>query len=464
MSEALQDALQPVLARWTMGGMAAQLAPDGLRGKLGDDPDEAELRLLVIAGQALGTLVVPEPAGELEGLADLPALSLPTMPDHLRPLAARALSRNEDWLRMGVLRLIEARGYVVHPSDWMPSRTGEVPSIYAPWQDWLAGLSGDTPTRAADLSARWDHLGPAGRRMLLTALRADDPQAALDVVAQRASGQPAEQRLWMVQTLSKGLTERDRAFLEGLSTDRAPTVRNAANRLLKRLGGGATVPAGDDEAARDIVDFLKVETHGLLKRQRVIVAVPIRNHPQSVRRSGAMAALDVATLASLLGVAATDLPAMMQWGQDVQLDREMVALILGTGAEDVVNAFEEAVAGGAPIGLDAVADGLERLDGATVATMARRTLTQTRSLPSVVHMLPTPGIIDDPRTSPAWRDLLLDLHRDDGAQAGMGRDEMPAMGILATSRAAAEIIERLGALGVPTADPRLDVLRINAAL
>lgn len=461
MHESLQDALQPVVTRWTMGGAAAPLAPESLKDRLGDDPEEAEIRLLVIAGQALGFLVVPEPAGELEGLPDLPALSLPTMPDHLRPLAARTLSRSEEWLRTGVLRLITERGYVVHPADWMPSRTGTAPAIYAPWQDWLAGVSGDT-SPGAGLNASWENLGPAGRRAMLSTLRERDPQAALDVVVARAASQPADQRLWMVEALFRNLSERDRPFLEGLLSDRAPTVRMAASRLLKRLGG--TSSESSEEAERDIIDFLKVETSGLVRRKRIIVPIRPRNHPQAVRRANAINALDVDRLSAVLGITGPELPQMFPWGSEPELDLRMAGLVLGTGSDEVVEAFEAAINSGAGVTLDMVNQGIERLTAATVAVLGERMMSQSPYLPNVAGALPTPGVIADPDVSPAWRQLLAGLKRDGVGDASEGKDEMAAMGILLTKSAAQSALNRLMSLGIPGGDPRLDTLRINAGL
>lgn len=463
MSDTLQDALQPVLVRWTMGGAAAPLAPEGLRGKLGEDADEAELRLLAIAGQALGTLVVPEPSGDLQGLPDLPALRLPTMPDRLRPLAARVLARSEEWLRTGVLRLVESRGYVVHPGDWMPPRTADVPGIYAPWQDWLAGIAGDASAGASP-EDRWDDLGPAGRRSLLASLRRDDPDAALALIRDKVPTQPAEHRLWMVQSLSSRLTERDRTFLEGLSGDRAPTVRAAASRLLTRLGVATPVPKGEDDPADEVGDFLRIESKGLLKRQRAIAVIRTRGHAHAMRRGAMMAALDARRLATALGVTDVELPGMWPWGSEPIADREFGALLLGTGGQEVVDAFERAVADGAEVDVLATAEDIERLSPSTVATVMERAYAGEHHLAGLVSSSPVVGMIDRYEASHHWRALHQQLLRQEGVQASTGATELLSLGVLVTARAAAEILERLGKAGIPSADPRLDTLRISAAL
>jgi len=458
MSDALQDVLQPVIVRWTMGGAAAPLAPEGLREKLGDDQDEAEIRLLALAGQALSILVVPEPSGALQGLPDLPELVLPTLRDELRPVSARLLARQLDWLRNGVLALLEARGRVVHPGDWMPSRTGTVPLVYAPWQDWLAGISKDVQVAQPE----WDDLGPAGRRAMITRLRAADPAAALALIREKASGEGADARLWMTQALGVNLGEDDRSFIEGLAKDRAPRVRTIASRLLMRLG--TTPSTADGGVEGEIGDFVRVQTKGIFNKQKTIMIVKLRNEAQRTRRSDTMARLDAHRLSATLGVEDVDLAAMWPWGDDRSADREFVDVLVGTGSTEVVASFEDVVANGADIDMFAIMDVMERLSDATMATLAQRAYAAGQRLPSLVSCMPRLGIIDDFAASPEWRSLLLQLLRQDGVQANTGTDELLAMGLLVTARAAREIVDKLAKAGIPGGDPRMDALRLNAAL
>ncbi|KJC52094.1 hypothetical protein [Bradyrhizobium sp. LTSP857] len=74
-AEAIYDAMGTVLTRWTMGSAAAAAAPFW-RAELGEDPAEAELRLLALSGQFLGIAVTAEPASTLRVLPDIPALAL----------------------------------------------------------------------------------------------------------------------------------------------------------------------------------------------------------------------------------------------------------------------------------------------------------------------------------------------------------------------------------------------------
>lgn len=76
MAEAVYDALGQVLTRWTMGAAAAPVS-HVWKAEIGEDPVEAELRLLALSGQFLGMAVIAEPPADLRALPDLPALALP---------------------------------------------------------------------------------------------------------------------------------------------------------------------------------------------------------------------------------------------------------------------------------------------------------------------------------------------------------------------------------------------------
>lgn len=454
MHDTLADDLQPVVVRWTMGGAAASLAPELLRERLGDDPDEAELRLLVIAGQALSTMVVPEPSGVLQGVADLPALPLPTMPDRLRPFAARVLSTRETWLRDGLLRLLVARGHVVHPADWMPTAGDDVPDVYAPWQDWVRG------TQAASVGKEpgWDDLGPSGRLAMVSRLRRTDPRAAIELVSRRISAETPERRLALVETFGVGLSEDDRAFLEGLSSDRAPSVRGAATRLLARLGDDVSV--GEVEDVRDLV---KVESRGLLSSQRTIALSSRMNHPQRERLVRAISRSDARSFAGALGIEDVDLPAMWPWGRDVALDRQLAAMLTDTGSDDVVRAIARAVSAGSPIHASTLGKGALRLDREERVNLVRRSYANERIVTLASHALEL-GVVESADASTEWRSIYLQILRGGDASNVAGASEMHALGLLLTKDAARGVLDALTRAAVPAGDPRLDTLRLSASL
>lgn len=454
MHDTLADELQPAIVRWTMGGAAAPVAPEAIRDRLGKDADEAELRLLVIAGQALATMVVPEPSGSLQGIADLPTLPLPTMPDSLRPYAARVLATRDQWLRDGVLRLIAARGYVVHPSDWMPSVSGEVPDIYSPWQDWARGIQGSRKSGQPE----WDDLGPAGRIALVKQLRRDDPSAGLALVSGHLSGEPPERRLAMTNALSYGLSEGDRAFLEGLLGDRAPSVRTAAQRLLARLGGVAS-----SEPMEDIGDLVRVDTSGLLGRRRILKLSERLNHPQRERLARVMESIDARTFAASFGIDDVDLPRMWPWGNDIALDRLVSTMLVETGSDQVVAAFGRAISDGAPIGTYVVGKGASRLEKQAREELVRKSYASERIL-TVAANATELGIVTNADSSTEWRSIHLQILRGQDLTPSMASSEMLALGLLLAPAAARDVLDGLTRAAVSAADPRLDTLRLSAAL
>jgi len=73
------------------------------------------------------------------------------------------------------------------------------------------------------------------------------------------------------------------------------------------------------------------------------------------------------------------------------------------------------------------------------------------------------GGIDEAIATPAGEALLAALGSDDAAHADQAI-ELQALGLLASRAAAAQALERLAATGLIASDPRLDMLRLNAAL
>jgi hypothetical protein len=106
--------------------------------ELGNEPVEAELRLLALSSQFFGVAVTMDAPARLRTLPDVPALALPTVPETSRPLVRRVLTTaKEKRLRTELLEFLAARGWTVHPGDWLPTTNDEeAPDVYAPWLDW----------------------------------------------------------------------------------------------------------------------------------------------------------------------------------------------------------------------------------------------------------------------------------------------------------------------------------------
>src|SRR4051812_6781521 len=213
MVEAIYDALGAALTRWTMGGAAAPVPPPAWAAHLGDEPGEAELRLLALSGQFLGVLVIPAPPEGLQPLPDVPVLAIPALPEAQRPLARRILRTVRDTgSRRDLLRFLAARGWTLHPGDWMPAATDEdVPDVYAPWRDWAEGSAIARPAAAEALTEQnWDDYWPAARNVALAALRRRVPAAATALLTAKLGGEGAEVRLRLLGLLATRLSDADR--------------------------------------------------------------------------------------------------------------------------------------------------------------------------------------------------------------------------------------------------------------
>jgi hypothetical protein len=468
MAEAIFDGLGPVLTRWTMGGGAAMLAPSEWHADLGGDPAEAELRLLALSGQFLGTLVTAEPQGELHALPDVPKLAMPPLPDTLRPLARRILEglRETRW-RRDLLALLAARGWVLHPGDWMPAANDEdSPDVYAPWRDWAAGAAATDTARHApedSLTAEtWDDYWPAARGVALSQLRRRDPAAATALFAARFGGENADARLRLLGLLATGLSDADRPFLESLAGDRAPKVKALAAALLARLGHG---PALGEEAT-ELAGFFELRTKGLLRRTRVIGVHPLKTTAQRTRRYTLFGAVDLGAFAAALGFAPDELVATWPWGEDPQADHGLIDMVERTGTDDLVAALCTLLGGAVRLDVSGILTLQPRLNTGQRDQLARQVLRATGgTFHTALGIVGGGAAIDGAIDTTAGAALLTALgSAEDAARRADLIAEIQALGLIASRTAAQAAIERLGRTGLLAADPRLDLLRLNAAL
>ncbi len=162
------------------------------------------------------------------------------------------------------LALANARGYGA-PPELLPAllnaargRTDLRPqalTFAGPRALWLARLNPDwkfalratpgggvalPPTDdAPKVQQLWEEGLFAERVALLTALRAHDARAALDLLTSTWSTERAEDRLMFLDSLRTGLSSEDEPFLEQALTDRSRNVRCTAAELLSALPDSA---------------------------------------------------------------------------------------------------------------------------------------------------------------------------------------------------------------------------------
>ncbi|MFV0128214.1 DUF5691 domain-containing protein [Streptomyces sp. HMX112] len=107
------------------------------------------------------------------------------------------------------------------------------------WKFALRGGSGGVTLPAPDdadaVRRLWDEGLFAERVALLSAVRAHDPAAALDLLRSTWSTERAEDRLMFLDSLRDGLSDADEPFLEQALGDRSRNVRATAAELLSAL-------------------------------------------------------------------------------------------------------------------------------------------------------------------------------------------------------------------------------------
>ena len=462
-TETVYDAMGAVLTRWTMGSAAAPSAPFW-RAELGDDPAEAELRLLALAGQFLSTSVTMEPSSPLRMLPNIPALAYPTVPESLRPLVRRILARKQVKVKTDLVHFLAARGWTTHPADWMPEPDDdEAPDVYAAWRDWAAiAASDDAARRQADgrLGAdNWDDFWPAARKVALSELRRRDPSAARAVLEAKLASESADTRLRLLSSLSERLSNDDLTFLENIAaTDRAPKVKALATSLLARLGHGPA--AGEDTA--ELAGFFAVKSKGLLRRSRAVEAAPLKTAAQSLRRKTLFDGAELASFAGALGLTPEELITAWNWKADHAADAALVDLIVATGPDgrvsQAVDALSEHDATGLVVSLAVRLSPAERARQAEAALNARGVDFEPAQL-----IAGTAARLRDPLSAPAGKALVAGLQRDDARPSDHAED-LYAVGLLASREGARSALDRLAGAGVLQGDPRLDMLRLNAAL
>ena len=161
--------------------------------------------------------------------------------------------------RVLLLRLMDRRGYVAHPFDFLPKQNWDgLPDAYAPllaWQRTIkAGADGFDPHAVYSSERAKSSYGR---------LRADDPAKAQDWLVTELKRAKAQKRLRLLRDLAYLFDQSDVNFLSELNvSDRSPKVRELVSRLLRRLGANAVLPA--DLSA---LDSIKSAKRGFLRRR-----------------------------------------------------------------------------------------------------------------------------------------------------------------------------------------------------
>ena len=468
----IEPHLAQIKARWLIGGPAAEQAPADWRSLVGTGA-EAELRLIALVGQAAQVGYRPAPRASLAPRPPLPALGSPSLPDAARPRFRRLLGslKAQPEQLTAVLYLLAGRGYAAHPADWMPGRNDEaVPALYGPWIDWQAPDENEAETHELSLET-WDDWPPGQRRAALNDLRRRDPAAAAALIVEKAPDVKADQRLRLLDAFSIGLSEADVPFLEKLAGDRSTKVKDLAKRLLARLG---QVEESAEQVA-ELLDFLKVGASGMLNRKPSITAKPLKTGAQRTRRRQLFETVTLTGLARALEFTERNLVDAWSPSRKSDATAEFVAMVAETGSDDVQLPCFERLLEAPPDDLSDILPVAARLDaharrGVTVKVLDRDDQTFQATVSCAGGDL---GLIplDRITATACFRTLMATLktcladeqgkHRQEDAQLAAG---LANLGLLIDQPGAVALIDRLTASGLMAADPKLDLLYLNAAL
>jgi Family of unknown function (DUF5691) len=467
-AETIFDQLDPVLTRWTVGGQASVLAPVAWQ----DAPsaasgEEAELRLLALAGHYLDLCVTPTPATQLIALPELPTLAWPIVPEGQRSLVRRCLKSFKDHKTRGdMVAMLATRGYVIHPADWMPSQSDEaIPDIYAAWRDWATAQAAQNRNNAKEHDAltaeNWDEWWPAARMNALKALRARAPEQALAVLTEKAAGEAADTRLRLIECLVARLSDQDIPYLESLSTDRAPKIKALAASLLARLGR----QSANLEDSAELATFFEFQTKGIFRKTRFLVPREIKTPAQRATREALFARVDFLTFSHSLGVTPAELIAMWPLALDHDADQDFGALCERSAPDVNFDALFARLVQESEIHLYVIYALQSRLNKDQGRAFAMRILVdRTGSFRAALRVsgpdLDLRKFLDTQR----GRDMLTACAGDNDVT-----NDAHALGLIASQASAAYALELLTRQGSPSgglmiSDPRLNLLRLNAAL
>jgi hypothetical protein len=354
MTLSLDEAAAEALLRGMTLGLARQ--PVALESVFGgivptEDP-KAMLKALALLGQRqrFRRPEIASPAPEAALFPD----TRPILPEAARPALLSLLTGKSgqagDPIAQAIADLLAARGRRLHPFD-LPRLDSFVraqaeklgPSAIA----WAERQNTAEPDRGASLffdsldASNWTLGRPAQRAGFIRALRATDPGHARDVVESVFAVEPAPVRVVLLSALRENLSPADGPFLETLAKDRAPSVREAAEKLLEYLPGSAAAA----KRLTECLGRLKAGRKGLLRRRTTLTLdLPANIKPQQAEAwaHGAFAGLTLDALAQGLELAADDL--VEAAAEDAVLTQVLAGLASAERRYDLLDRF---VQGGA---------------------------------------------------------------------------------------------------------------------
>jgi Family of unknown function (DUF5691) len=364
-----------------------------------------ELMALALVGQRMRFRRHPLPPVSHAGLpADDPRA---IVADAARPLMRRLLAADggsaSDVAALALADVLSRRRLRPHPFDlprlaaFLRTHGDSLGPYVAAWVE-RNNENEQRPSNYFDAevidSNNWTSARPAARSKFIIDMRGREPDRARELVEASFATDPAPVRARLLDALTRGLSQADVPFLESLAKDRAPSVRERAQQLLKYIPGTASAQG----RIRDLVARTKVGTVGLLRRRKALSLELPANLPvvapasptQAGRRWAAeeyagvgldaMATAFGMSVAEMSAAAADDAPLLALFARQASLERrfDVLAAIVRDHSTDAW--------------IDAIPDGAvaqEMLDDATIEQWCAAALA-----PALWPALPSPAHLD----------------------------------------------------------------------
>jgi hypothetical protein len=290
----LDDRAGELLTRSFLLGTARNPVPAGVmpRGHAPQQRSASELAALTLVGQRLRFRrhSPPRQPDKVPPIEDARKI----VPDAARPLMRKLLATKggsaTDVAALALADICNRRGLRPHPFDLPRLRAfvkAHAESLGACAVAFAAqGEEGANPAAGyfdADKldASNWTSARPAARAEFISNMRRGEPDRARELVEASFTTDPAPIRARILAALTYGLSVADAPFLESLEKDRAPSVRDLAQLLLKRIPGTAAA----EGRIRDLVARTKVSSSGLFrKRTRLTLELPanLQTVPQAL--------------------------------------------------------------------------------------------------------------------------------------------------------------------------------------
>lgn len=394
----------------------------------------------------------------------LPSLQLPQMSENARA-AFRAVLQYEGPCS-DAFQFIEARGFSVHPCDWIPEYSwlyaGGHPAMYQPWVDWLSeqGLTkfhqGNTLT--AENCKRWS---PGQRRWALKGLIAAGREDDFRAVKDFASTQPTSVRAQLVGEIHAwgsfdGCYPWQTPLLEYFLNDRAAKVRDIASYKLEKMGEFSTVEA---YAQKLVVELIVTADR-----------VRYRNPPESYMLSCHLFKDFVCVSFDALAVALGLSPTELAWRADLDdAGLQLMNVAALTGDVEVRSIFVTRML---DMGKGGEHISLALFKGVTQPLWERglKAMLASPYVNSVQDYLGGKTGTINCATMREWpsshniaQTVAAELERGE-LPVNKSYDDLRVLGKLVDKHAAAEVLEEALGAGMKPDNPRLTMLKLNLAL